>query len=227
MKPTKPIGNAWDEILAPIFASAEYQKFREFLKYEYTHHTIFPDMFDIFNALKLAPPDKLKVVILGQDPYINQNQAHGLAFSVQPPEPPPPSLVNIFKEIKSDLGIENEGRDGSLINWAQQGVLLLNSVLTVRSGLSNSHKQKGWEQLTSAVINHILTLEQPIVFMLWGRNAQQVFDNSSLPTSNSTLVLKAPHPSPLSAHSGFFGCRHFSKCNEFLAQHNLTPIDWS
>jgi len=219
------IGNEWDEVLKPIFASDTYLNLREFLKDEYSHHIIYPNMYDIFNAFKLTPPSDVKVVILGQDPYINKNQAEGLAFSVKETEPPPPSLVNIFKEISDDLGVPIR-KSPSLVEWAKQGVLLLNSVLTVRSGLSNSHKGKGWEELTSAAVAYLLTLEQPMVFVLWGRGAENVFYAAEGGVKDNILVLKAPHPSPLSASRGFFGCKHFSRANEFLRGNGVGEIKW-
>ncbi|MDR2505403.1 MAG: uracil-DNA glycosylase [Oscillospiraceae bacterium] len=222
------IGNLWDEILSPIFQSDAYQNLRKFLKYEYSHHTVYPDMYDIFNAFKLTPPDKVKVVILGQDPYINPNQAHGLAFSVKEPTVPPPSLQNIYKEISDDLHITRSSSSGSLISWADQGVLLLNSVLTVRSGLSNSHRNRGWEELTSFAVKYLASVPRPIVFLLWGAGAQGVYENATRGgAGNNHLVLRAPHPSPLSAGRGFFGCGHFSKTNDFLIAHGVSAVDWS
>ena len=216
------IGNEWDEILCPAFESDYYQQLREFLKKEYKTKTIYPPMYDIFNALKLTPPTSVKVVLLGQDPYINPNQAHGLAFSVKEGNPPPPSLVNIYKEIESDLGIPAPGT-GCLIPWTEQGVMLLNTSLTVIAGLSNSHKGKGWEKFTDEVIRYLGEREQPTVFLLWGRNAR---DKKTLITNRKHLILEAPHPSPLSAHSGFFGCKHFSKTNEYLERSGLEKIEW-
>lgn len=223
------IGNEWDEILGGIFKSAEYAALREFLISEYNSRVIYPHMDNIYNALRLASPQDVKVVILGQDPYIKPNQAHGLAFSVKSPEPPPPSLQNIFKEIGTDLGIEYKAKDGDLTRWAEQGVLLLNSVLTVRAGASNSHQGKGWEMVTSAVIRHLVENSQPIVFMLWGRNAQNVFESAASGIdidAGRKLVLKAAHPSPLSAYNGFFGCKHFSAANGFLEKVGLKGVDW-
>ena len=224
----KLIGNNWDEILKPIFESKEYAELRDFLIGEINTRTIYPNMNNIYNALKFTPPENVKCVILGQDPYIGPNQAHGLAFSVQPPEPPPPSLVNIFKEISSDLGVDFTPKDGNLIPWTEEGVLLLNSVLTVRAGQSNSHKSKGWEQLTSAVIKYLVHNDKPMVFLLWGRNAQDVYAaaTADTPAGSNKLILKAAHPSPFSAYSGFFGCKHFSKTNEFLTKNNIKSINW-
>lgn len=217
------IGNDWDEILKDEFQKEYYLNIRKFLKAEYSHHTIYPNMFDIFNALKYTPYAEAKVVIIGQDPYHGPNQAHGLCFSVQDNIKPPPSLVNIFKEINSDLGIEIP-KSGNLTKWAKEGVLLLNNVLTVRAGSPNSHKGKGWEQFTDCIIKKLNMHESPLVFLLWGSNARS---KASLITNKKHLILESVHPSPLSAYGGFFGCRHFSKTNEFLKQNGQTPIDWS
>jgi uracil-DNA glycosylase len=188
---------------------------------------IFPKGSEWFRALDLTPPEKVRVVILGQDPYHGLGQAHGLCFSVQPGVPAPPSLVNIYKELRSDLGIE-PARHGFLEHWAQQGVLLLNTVLTVEMGQAASHRGKGWEKFTDAVIATVDALDQPVVFMLWGGHAkakaQMIHDSGR---GGRHLVLTSVHPSPLSAYNGFFGCRHFSKANAFLQEHGLDPIDWS
>jgi uracil-DNA glycosylase len=184
---------------------------------------IFPKGCDWFKALDLTPPDKVKVVILGQDPYHGLGQAHGLCFSVPNGVDPPPSLRNIYKELESDLGIARPGH-GFLEHWARQGVLLLNSVLTVEMGQAASHREKGWERFTDAIIREVNALDHPVVFMLWGSYAQK---KAAFVDSSRHLVLKAPHPSPLSAHSGFFGCKHFSKANAFLESKGLAPIDWS
>ncbi|MDR0930426.1 MAG: uracil-DNA glycosylase [Clostridiales bacterium] len=228
-----PINNSWEQVLAPIFDTEEYSCLRRFLVDEYSHHIIYPKMENIFNALALTPPEKVKVAIIGQDPYINPNQAHGLAFSVEK-SAPPPSLMNIFKEIKSDIGVESEVLSGNLTPWANQGVLLLNSVLTVRAGSSNSHKNKGWEAVTTAAIAHLIARVvggQPIVFILWGNNAKNVFARAKkaagdVKFDDNGLVLMAAHPSPLSAYNGFFGCKHFSRANEFLKRNNLQQIIW-
>ena len=180
-------------------------------------------MYDIFNALVFTPYSAVKCVILGQDPYHGEGQAHGLSFSVRKGIQPPPSLVNIFKEIYDDTGIDNRGGSGDLTYWAQQGVLLLNAALTVRAGTANSHHGMGWEQLTDAIIRHLNEREQPMVFLLWGGNARA---KASLITNRRHLILQCPHPSPLSAYHGFFGCRHFSKTNAFLTANGMTPIDW-
>ena len=215
------IGNSWDNILREDFEGEGYQALRRFLADEYAHHTIYPNMHDIFNALKHTAFEDVKVVIIGQDPYHGPNQAHGMCFSVLPGVDTPPSLVNIFKEIKSDLGIENT--NPYLMKWAEQGVLLLNTVLTVRSGQANSHKGKGWEQLTDSIICHLNKSETPIVYLLWGANARS---KKALITNPNHLILETVHPSPLSAYNGFFGCKHFSKCNEYLTKHGLKPINW-
>lgn len=199
------IGNNWDDIL----------------KEEYNNYTIYPDKNNIYNALKLTPPDKVKVVILGQDPYINKDQANGLSFSVQPGIVIPPSLRNIFREQRKDLGII-QPNSGDLTKWAEQGVLLLNTTLTVRAGLSNSHQGKGWGIFTDSIIKY-LGQKENIVFMLWGNNAKA---KRKLIDSSKNLILEAAHPSPLSATRGFFGCQHFSKANNYLIEHNLSPIDW-
>ena len=217
----KPLGNAWDELLAEEFASAYYLELRAFLKTEYGSRTIYPNMFDIFNALKFTDYPKVRAVILGQDPYHGPGQAHGLAFSVQKGVPTPPSLANIYKELQQDLGITPPNH-GNLEHWAQQGVLLLNTALTVRGGQANSHRSKGWEQFTDRIIALLNDRSEPMVFLLWGANAR---GKVPLITNPNHLILTAPHPSPLSAHSGFFGCRHFSAANEFLRPHG-GEIDW-
>ena len=218
------IGNDWDILLKPEFESEWYQRLRQFLIAEYRTKTVYPDMYDIFNALKYTPYEAVKCVILGQDPYHGEGQAHGLSFSVRQGIDPPPSLVNIFKEICDDLGIDNRGKGGDLTKWAKQGVLLLNAALTVRAGQANSHQGMGWEQLTDAVIRLLNERRQPMVFLLWGGNARK---KASLITNPQHLILQCPHPSPLSAYHGFFGCRHFSKTNAFLEANGMTPIDWS
>jgi len=216
------IGNDWDAVLAEDFASENYRALREFLKTEYRSHTIYPGMYDIFNALKATPYADVRVLLLGQDPYHGPGQAHGLAFSVQPGVPAPPSLQNIYKELHDDLGCTIP-ETGCLLPWAKQGVLLLNTALTVRAGQANSHRGRGWEVFTDSVIRHLNAREQPLVFLLWGGNARA---KRALITAPQHLVLEAPHPSPLSAYSGFFGCRHFSKTNDFLRAHGMAPIDW-
>jgi len=220
---TNLIGNEWDTILAPAFASDSYAALRKFLISEYSTTRVYPAMGDIFNALKYTPPDKVKVVLLGQDPYINEGQAHGLAFSVKPGCVPPPSLMNIYKQLQSDAGVPIAS-SGHLVPWAEQGVLLLNTVLTTRSGLSNSHKGKGWELFTDEVIKYLGSRDDVTVFLLWGRNAQS---KEPLIANPRHLILKAPHPSPLSASYGFFGCRHFSKTTEYLQRNNIPEINWN
>lgn len=217
------IGNSWDELLKDEFSKEYYLNLREFLKSEYSSRKIYPDMNNIFNALKSTDYNDVKAVILGQDPYHGENQAHGLCFSVQKGVMPPPSLVNIFKEQQSDLGIVQPKGFGQLSDWTKQGVLLLNTVLTVRAGMANSHKGKGWEILTDRIIEILNQRDNPMVFLLWGANARS---KKKLITSKQHLVLETVHPSPLSAYNGFFGCKHFSKTNEFLVQNNMTPIDW-
>jgi uracil-DNA glycosylase len=184
---------------------------------------IYPPNSDVFNALSFTPFSNVKVVILGQDPYHGPNQAHGLCFSVKPPTPPPPSLVNIFLELKKDLGIERPSH-GNLESWARQGVLLLNAVMTVEDGKPGSHANKGWERFTSAVIQHLNNERENLVFLLWGAYAQK---KAECVDRTKHLVLMAPHPSPLSAHRGFLGCGHFSKANAYLAEHDLAPINWA
>lgn len=215
------IGNSWDNVLKDDFGGENYQNLRRFLAEEYRTHTVYPDMHHIFSALKETAFEDVKVVIIGQDPYHNPGQAHGMCFSVMPGTDTPPSLVNVFKEIKSDLGIANT--NPYLIDWAKQGVLLLNAVLTVRAGQAGSHRGKGWEILTDSIIKKLNERKEPIVFMLWGAYARS---KKGYVTNPNHLVLECAHPSPLSAYNGFFGCKHFSKCNEFLTQNGLKPIDW-
>lgn len=217
------LGNSWDRILAEEFKKEYYLNLREFLKFEYGTRVIFPPMNDIFNSLKLADYNNIKVVIIGQDPYHEPNQAHGLAFSVLKGNPIPPSLKNIYKEIESDLGIAPPSH-GELTKWAKQGVLLLNNALTVRRGEANSHRGKGWEQFTDAVIQKVNQKPEPVVYMLWGANARE---KAKLINNPAHLILTAAHPSPLSAFNGFFGCKHFSKANEFLKKNGIEGIDWS
>lgn len=218
------IGNDWDEILADEFKKPYYLKLRDFLKSEYSTRRIFPDMYDIFNALKYTSFSNTRVVIIGQDPYHGAGQAHGLCFSVKPGIEPPPSLKNIFAEIKSDIGIDMPGHYGYLTSWAKQGVLMLNSVLTVREGIANSHKGMGWEIFTDRVISELNRKQTPVVFLLWGASARK---KGELITNGLHKKLISVHPSPLSAYAGFFGCRHFSKANEILVNSGQAPIDWS
>ena len=217
------IGNDWDEILKDTFQTESYLKLRAFLASEYRTRTIYPDMHNIFNALKLTSFQDCKVVILGQDPYHGPNQAHGLSFSVQEGVQPPPSLLNIFKELKDDVGIP-EPKSGNLTCWAKQGVLMLNTVLTVREHQPNSHKGMGWEQVTDDVIAALDKKSTPVVFLLWGANAR---NKAKIVTNPIHVRLEAPHPSPLSAYNGFFGCRHFSKANQALIASGQNPIDWT
>lgn len=217
------IGNSWDIILQEEFKKDYYLNLREFLKYEYSHYHVYPNMYDIFNALKYTDFNDVKAVILGQDPYHGPGQAHGLCFSVKKGVVPPPSLKNIFKELHDDLGLKAP-QSGELIPWTKQGVLLLNTVLTVRQGQANSHKGKGWEQLTDAIIKKLNDREKPIAFILWGGNARS---KAGLITNPKHGIFQCAHPSPLSAFNGFFGCRHFSKVNSFLIQNGMEPIDWS
>ena len=215
-------GNEWDEIMAGEFDLPYYKQLREFLKQEYFTKEIYPDMNNIFNAMKHASYSDIKAVILGQDPYHEPGQAHGLCFSVQKGCPIPPSLQNIYKELNADLGIP-PAPHGELYKWADNGVLLLNTVLTVSRGQANSHKGKGWEIFTDDVIKKLNKREKPMVFLLWGANARS---KKQFITNPNHLVLEAAHPSPLSAYNGFFGCRHFSKCNAFLEAHDIEPVDW-
>ncbi|MDD6042842.1 MAG: uracil-DNA glycosylase [Eubacteriaceae bacterium] len=216
------IGNKWDQVLEGEFDKEYYRKLRQFLIEEYRTQTVYPDMHDIFNALKATSYENVKAVILGQDPYHEPGQAHGMAFSVKPGVKTPPSLVNIYKEIKDDLGLEIP-QTGYLESWAQQGVLLLNTCLTVRAHRANSHRGKGWEQFTDRVIELLNEREKPVVFILWGANAKS---KENLITNGRHLVLKGAHPSPLSAYNGFYGGRYFSKTNEFLEKNGEKPICW-
>lgn len=217
------LGGGWDEKLKSVFEGENYKKIREFLKTEYFTKTIYPPMNDLYNCFRLTPYDKIKCVILGQDPYHNEGQAHGLCFSVKNGVELPPSLKNIYKEIHDDLGIDEPAGFGDLTAWAKEGVLLLNTVLTVRAGAANSHKDCGWQQFTDEVIKIVSDREEPMVFMLWGANARS---KKNLIDTKKHLVLECAHPSPLSAYNGFFGCRHFSKCNDFLVKHGQSPINW-
>ena len=220
------IGNSWDDYLKDEFQKDYYQQLRKFLYYEYRvqkDYKVFPPENDIFNCLRYTPFENVKAVIIGQDPYHGEGQAQGLCFSVRAGVAVPPSLKNIYKELHDDTGFEIPD-NGELIPWAKQGVLLLNAVLTVREGRANSHKGKGWEILTDEIIRLLDRDNRPKVFLLWGANARA---KTSLVTNPNHLVLEAAHPSPLSAYNGFFGCRHFSKANNFLKSKNITPIDWT
>lgn len=216
------IGNDWDNLLKEEFEKDYYIKLRNFLKVEYQTKKIYPDMYDIFNALKLTSYKDTKVVILGQDPYHGENQAHGLAFSVKKGIKTPPSLLNIYKELQYDLNLYIPN-NGDLTSWANQGVLLLNTVLTVREGEPNSHKNMGWGILTDKIIELLNEKEDEVIFLLWGNNARS---KKNLIDNNKHYILEAPHPSPLSASRGFFGCSHFSKTNEILSNLNKQIINW-
>lgn len=218
------IGNDWDSILAEEMDKPYYKELERFLDKEYEAHTVFPPRDEIFTAFRHTPYDDVKVLLLGQDPYHEVGQAHGMAFSVQKGVKQPPSLVNIFKEIESDLGIAPPPmNNGCLIPWAESGVLLLNTALTVREHEANSHRDKGWELLTDAVISKLNKRDKPLVFILWGSNAK-----SKLPliTNKNHLVLAGVHPSPLSAYRGFFGGKYFSRANEFLERHGISAVNW-
>lgn len=224
MTDTIKLDASWKAVLAPEFETPRMKTLRSFLLAEKASgKRIFPKGSEWFRALDLTPLDNVRVVILGQDPYHGEGQAHGLCFSVRPGVRPPPSLVNIYKELESDLGLPRP-RHGFLEHWAQQGVLLLNSVLTVEMGLAASHQKKGWEEFTDAVIRAVNERPDPVVFMLWGSYAQK---KAAFVDPSRHLVLKAAHPSPLSAYNGFLGCRHFSQANAFLTAKGLPPIDWS
>lgn len=216
------ISNDWLEVIKPEFGKDYYKDLYLKVKEEYSQTRVFPDSGDIFNAFHLTPLSNVRVVILGQDPYHNVGQAHGLCFSVKPGIEAPPSLVNIYKELQDDLGLKIPN-NGYLVKWAEQGVLLLNTVLTVRAHQANSHRGIGWEQFTDAVIKILDEQDRPIVFLLWGAPAQK---KKAMLHNPKHLVLEAPHPSPLSAYRGFFGCKHFSKTNAFLEANGYTPIDW-
>ncbi|MDZ5711155.1 uracil-DNA glycosylase [Jeotgalibacillus haloalkalitolerans] len=217
------IQNDWQDKLQPVFDEPEYQQLREFLKQEYSSGKVFPPMDDIYAAFKRTPFHKVKAVILGQDPYHGEGQAHGLSFSVQEGTRIPPSLQNIFKELKEDVDVDPP-KSGDLTKWADEGVLLLNTVLTVKEGQAHSHKGKGWEQLTDEAIRLLGEREEPLVFILWGKPAQA---KSRLIDTDKHLILNSPHPSPLAAHRGFFGSQPFSKTNKYLKEHGIDPINWS
>ena len=216
------IGNDWDNELKIIWDSPGFHKFWDIVMHEYATKDIFPAKENIFNALKLTPYCNVKVVIVGQDPYHGEGQAHGLCFSVMPGVVPPPSLKNIFKEMQDDVHttIPNHG---CLVSWAKQGVLLLNTVLTVREGMPNSHAKFGWQTFTDEIIRKVNEKKDPVVFILWGANAKAKIP---LITNPNHLILYSAHPSPLSAYNGFFGCKHFSKTNQFLKEHGRKEIDW-
>lgn len=217
------IENDWLEPLSPEFRKPYYKKLYQFVKEEYATRIVYPPIGDIFNAFSFTPLARVKVLLLGQDPYHNEHQAHGMSFSVLPEQTEiPPSLQNIYKELQDDLGCTIP-KHGYLKKWADQGVLLLNTVLTVRAHQANSHRGMGWENFTDAVIQAVNAQDRPVVYLLWGKPAQ-----SKIPMLNNPrhLILTAPHPSPLSAYRGFFGCKHFSKANEFLKANGEEPIDW-
>ncbi len=217
------ITNDWAPALKPEYQKGYYRKLYQKVNEEYASgKIIYPPADDIFNAFHLTPLNEVKCVIIGQDPYHGENQAHGLCFSVKPEVEIPPSLLNIYKELQDDLGCEIPN-NGYLVKWAKQGVLLLNSVLTVQAHRANSHQGIGWEQFTDAVMDILNEQDRPIVFLLWGRPAQMKAARLNNPKH---LILTAPHPSPLSAYRGFFGCKHFSQTNVFLEQHGIEPIDW-
>lgn len=216
------LNNDWDALLAPEFAKDYYRRLRVFLRNEYAAGTVYPNMYNIFNAFRLTSFADTRVLILGQDPYHGPNQAHGLCFSVMPGVPQPPSLQNIFKELQADLGCTPPSH-GCLVEWAAQGVLLLNTALTVRAGQANSHRGQGWEVFTDEVIQILNRSEQPIVFILWGANARS---KKKLITNPIHAVIESAHPSPLSAYNGFFGSRPFSRTNAFLTSKGLAPINW-
>lgn len=227
----KITGNKWDALLAEEWQKPYYLELREFLKEEYNTETVYPPAADVYNALRLTDYDDVKAVILGQDPYHEPGQAHGLAFSVPHGVPEPPSLVNILKELESDLGIKMgaAAKGGLLEPWARHGVLLLNTVLTVRAHSAGSHRGHGWEQFTDRVIELLAEREAPLVFILWGSNARSKRDIilAAQGDQRRHLIIEAPHPSPLSAYRGFFGGRYFSRCNYFLEDCGLEPVDWS
>ncbi len=214
--------NDWQELLSGEFQKEYYTSLHRFLAHEYHTYTVYPSMYDIFNCLHYTAYGDVKVVIIGQDPYHGPGQAHGLSFSVQPGISVPPSLQNIYQELHDDVGCYIP-QSGYLKKWTDQGVLLLNAVLTVRAGMANSHRGRGWEIFTDHIISLLNQRQDPVVFLLWGRNARE---KKVLITNPRHLILEAPHPSPFSAPYGFFGCRHFSKTNTFLERNGMTPIDW-
>ena len=215
------IGNAWDAVLADALGAPSFQTLQGFLDTRYAQGTVYPPRDRVFTALQLTPPETVRAVIVGQDPYIRPNQAQGLAFSVPPGEPLPPSLQNIYRELRDDLG--SAPANGCLFPWALQGVLLLNAVLTVDAGQSNSHQNQGWEAFTDSVFRYLGAQTRPLAFILWGAPAQR---KAALVTNPAHLVLKAPHPSPLSAHRGFFGSRPFSQANRFLVENGQGAVAW-
>jgi uracil-DNA glycosylase len=217
------ITNDWAPVLKAEYAKPYYRKLYDFIHREYATQTVYPPSGDIFNALHLTPLSRVKVVIIGQDPYHEPGQAHGLCFSVQKGVEIPPSLQNIYKELHEDIGFQIPDH-GCLTPWAKQGVLLLNAVLTVRAHAAASHRGKGWEEFTDAIIREVNKVDHPVVFLLWGSFARS---KAAMLDNPKHLVLEAPHPSPLSAYRGFFGCRHFSKANAFLTEHGAEPVNWA
>lgn len=217
------LDNDWTQVIGSEFEKDYFKTLNDFLKIEYQTQIIYPDKNDIFNTFKYTSYSSLKVVLIGQDPYHGPGQAHGLSFSVKPGVPAPPSLVNIFKELHEDMGVQIP-KNGYLKHWAEQGVLLLNTVLTVRAGEAHSHRGKGWETFTDQVIRSINERQDPVVFWLWGKPAQ---DKAKLITNAKHLIIKAPHPSPLSVYRGFYGSKPFSKTNDFLLANGKAPIDWT
>ena len=213
----------WNERLAPLFQDERYLKIRAFLKEEYSTHVVYPDMYDIYNCFRYTPFSEVKVVLLGQDPYHNEGQAHGLCFSVKEGMKKPPSLENMLKELQSDLGVPPP-RSGDLTKWAKEGVLLLNTALTVRAHQANSHANCGWSWFTDSVISLLSEQKEGLVFLLWGGNARR---KVPLIDQSKHLILQCAHPSPLSAYQGFFGCKHYSKTNEYLKRTGKSPIDWN
>ncbi|MBQ8726777.1 MAG: uracil-DNA glycosylase [Clostridia bacterium] len=216
------LGNDWDDVIKDLFESEKYLAIRKFLIKEYSEREIYPSMYDLFNAFKKTPYKSVKAVILGQDPYHEPGQAHGLCFSVKDGVKLPPSLVNIYKEFKTDLGI-TQPNSGDLTKWAEEGVLLLNTTLSVRRGQANSHKDCGWTWFTDEVIKRLSDRQEPMAFILWGANARS---KKAFIDKSKHLIIESAHPSPLSAYNGFFGSKPFSKTNDFLKAHGKTPIDW-
>ena len=212
----------WNERLAPLFQDERYLQIRQFLIEEYRNHTVYPDMYDLYNCFKLTPFEKVKVVLLGQDPYHNEGQAHGLCFSVQKGIQNPPSLENIFKELQADVGCERP-QTGDLTKWAKEGVLLMNTSLSVRAHQANSHSKCGWAWFTDSVIKLLSDQKENLVFILWGGNARS---KKPLIDTKKHYIVESVHPSPLSAYNGFFGCKHFSKTNDYLQSKGILPIDW-
>ena len=214
--------NDWQRVIAEEFKQPYFTKLQEFLISERLSHTIYPAKEETFSAFELTPYEQVKIVLLGQDPYHNENQAHGLCFSVRPGVKPPPSLGNIFKELKQDIGFETPN-NGYLVTWAKQGILMLNTVLSVRAGMANSHKNKGWETFTDVVISKISQKPVPVIFVLWGKDAQK---KVKLIDTNKNIIIQSAHPSPLSAHNGFFGSKPFSAINSALISYGQSEINW-